>query len=193
MLSASYFLKNANFGLKFYGRFEYENSEGSILIASGANAFLGMPIGAPSRRSAITKIHLKSGAKLSLENNSIIGSGCSILLGENGKISIGENSYIAANSIIGAGERVEIGNNCMISWEVTIIDDDGHTFKTHSQIEPIKIGDNVWIGTRAVILKGVVLGNGCVVGAGSVVTKSFPKNSIIGGVPARLIKTKQES
>jgi acetyltransferase-like isoleucine patch superfamily enzyme len=56
--------------------------------------------------------------------------------------------------------------------------------------EPIVIGNDCWIGTRVIILPGVHLGNKCIVAAGAVVTRSFPDNSIIGGVPAKLIKTR---
>ena len=54
--------------------------------------------------------------------------------------------------------------------------------------EPVKIGDDCWMGANAIILPGVELGKGCVVGAGSVVTKSFSEYSVVGGVPARLLK-----
>jgi acetyltransferase-like isoleucine patch superfamily enzyme len=54
----------------------------------------------------------------------------------------------------------------------------------------IKIGKNCWIGSKVTVLDGVTIGTGSIIAAGSVVTKSFPENSIIGGVPAKLLKTR---
>ena len=67
-------------------------------------------------------------------------------------------------------------------------DHDPDNLERWSDSPPIQIGDHCWIGTNAVLLAGTVLGDRCVVGAGSVVTKSFPAGSVIGGVPAKLLK-----
>jgi maltose O-acetyltransferase len=57
--------------------------------------------------------------------------------------------------------------------------------------DPVIIGNNVWIGTRAIIMPGVKIGNNSIIGAGAVVTKSFGPNSVIGGIPAKLIKKRE--
>lgn len=111
--------------------------------------------------------------------------------GEN--IYVGENFYANFNCVILDAARVTIGDNCMIAPQV------GLYTATHpiapvqraTGIEfakPITIGDNCWIGGMAVINPGVSLGDNVVVASGSVVTKSFGDNVVIGGNPARILK-----
>jgi acetyltransferase-like isoleucine patch superfamily enzyme len=85
---------------------------------------------------------------------------------------------------------IKIGNNVLISKGVMIRDSDSHTIikQGYCQSKPIVIGNNVWIGMRAVILKGVTIGEGSIVAAGAVVTKDIPPHTVAGGVPARVIR-----
>jgi acetyltransferase-like isoleucine patch superfamily enzyme len=114
---------------------------------------------------------------------------------EGKRIIIGNNNYFNRNVMIDACNYIEIGNNNMFGPDIYMTDSN-HTYglnidihKTPMQKGKIKIGNNCWIGAKSVILKDVELGDSCVVAAGAVVTKSFPAGSIIGGVPAKLIKT----
>lgn len=122
-------------------------------------------------------------------------------------ISVGERTYIGDSTSIIASKEVSIGNDVLISWGVTIVDHNAHSIywnyrkddvlmyscgkKDWSFVDAnsISIGDRCWIGFNSIILKGVRLGPECVVAAGSVVTKSFPMGSVIGGNPAVLLKT----
>lgn len=112
---------------------------------------------------------------------------------ENAIIRIGDNCRING-AYIHSQSSVIIGNNCVIASGVNIIDSNGHKLyssdRTHGRddAKPIVIKDNVWIGINAIILKGTVVGNNCVISAGSVVKGSFPDNSLIQGNPARLVK-----
>jgi acetyltransferase-like isoleucine patch superfamily enzyme len=105
-------------------------------------------------------------------------------------VRIGDNTYINANSRVLCIDSIQIGARCRISWSVEIIDFDGHRIIDPARPEtaPILIGDDVWIGARATILKGVEIGDGAVVAAGSVVTRSIPPRSLAGGNPARIIR-----
>ena len=106
------------------------------------------------------------------------------------QIKIGSRSYIGDRTEIHAGESVEIGNGCNISWNCTILDRDYHKLCCEKEIiKPVKICDNVWIGCNSTILKGVSIGEGAVVAAGSVVTKDVPPKTLVGGNPAKIIKT----
>jgi len=120
------------------------------------------------------------------------------------KISIGENVHIGHYACITAISRINIGDNCLIS-EYVYISDHFHGLDPMSAIVPaqqelgskgnINIGERTFLGYRVSILSGVTLGKNCVVGAHSVVTKSFPDNCMIAGAPAKLIKkycTKEE-
>ncbi len=109
-------------------------------------------------------------------------------------IEVGENFYANFNVVILDAAKVTIGKDCMIAPQVGIYT------ATHpicpeqrtSGIEyakPITIGDNCWIGGMAVINPGVTLGDNVVVASGAVVTKSFGDNLVIGGNPAKVIKT----
>ncbi|MBE6337299.1 MAG: acyltransferase [Lentimicrobiaceae bacterium] len=115
----------------------------------------------------------------------------------NSKIIIGDNvgisgSTICATTSVTIGNNVLIGSGCLISdtdshpidWEDRLYDRNEKTRKA-----PIVIEDNVFIGARSIILKGVTVGEGAVIGAGSVVSKDVPPYSIVCGNPARVVKT----
>ena len=106
---------------------------------------------------------------------------------------IGDKTYINHDSEIRCREHISVGNNVSIAYNVLIQDSDYHTMYDENgnakpQTSPIVIEDDVWIGANTIILKGVTLGRGCVVAAGSVVTKSIPAYSLVAGNPARVIK-----
>jgi acetyltransferase-like isoleucine patch superfamily enzyme len=138
-------------------------------------------------------------------------AGCSFAIGRHGQCTIGDFTLLNG-ALIMAEERIDIGSYCLISWNVGIADSDFHPLEPAQRLidaqalapffkdrparprlktAPVKIGDNVWIGMNAVILKGVIIGDNSVVAAGSVVTKSVPPNTIVAGNPAAAVKTFQ--
>ena len=127
----------------------------------------------------------------------MILSGCYLTANLGAEIFVGTNSYISSDVIINSRKKVTIGRNVMIGQEVRIMDYDAHDiFSLNNYIsapslntpKAIIIEDNVWIGARVTILKGVTLGRGSIIGANSCVTSDIPPNSIAVGSPARVVK-----
>lgn len=112
-------------------------------------------------------------------------------------IFVGENFYCNFHNVFLDICPITIGDNCMFGPNVQLYTashplEPGKRNSGQELGKPITIGDNVWIGGSAVVTPGVTLGNNVVVAAGAVVTKSFPDNVVIGGNPARIIKTIEE-
>lgn len=113
-------------------------------------------------------------------------------------LEIGDNTFIGHQSHFAIAKRVTIGKNCFIASSVRIIDNDGHPSnpiqrRQHEPvpeegIKPVIIGDDVWLGSEALILKGVTIGNNAIIGTRAVVTKDVPENAIVAGNPAKVIK-----
>lgn len=131
---------------------------------------------------------IHKGGKL-LAGNCQFYSGVRLEVGSSGTLLIGNGSYLNRNTLIICEDRVEIGENCKIAWDVIIMDSDLHPIDDSTPIvnKPVIIGDGVWIGCRSIILKGVTVGRGAVIAAGSVVTKNIPPRTVYGGAPAKLI------
>ena len=115
--------------------------------------------------------------------------GTSVYVSKEAKLKVG-SGYMSGRGLIVCRNSIEIGEDVAIADEVIIRDSDDHIIlrEGYQMTAPVRIGNHVWIGTRAVILKGAKIGDGCIVAAGSLVTKSFPDNCLIGGVPAKIIK-----
>lgn len=114
-------------------------------------------------------------------------------VGPGGTLHIGSRTFVNYGTSIAAGESVTIGANCLIGTHVLIADNDFHRLEADRRNEapdtdPVVLADNVWIGQRAMVLKGVTIGENSVVAAGSVVTKDVPANTVVGGVPARILR-----
>jgi acetyltransferase-like isoleucine patch superfamily enzyme len=123
------------------------------------------------------------------------------------QITVGNRCFIAAGTMVLAADCVEIGNDVLIGEGCYISDNDGHSLDLDIRKQdvanrrkglkvwdgiaavPVIIGDNAWIAPRSIILKGVTIGRGAVIGAGSVVTKDVPPMTLAAGNPARIIRT----
>lgn len=107
-------------------------------------------------------------------------------------LELGENCAINSFVHIWANEKVTIGENSMIAAHVQIFtsthDYRYKPYRSQRVDSPITIGNNVWVGSGAIIMPGITIGNNSVIGAGSVVTRDIPANSLAYGVPAKVIK-----
>jgi len=114
-------------------------------------------------------------------------SGVRLQVYPQGRLVIGDGTYLHMNTKIFVQQEVRIGYNCMISWEVIIMDTDHHSIEGGPTIaKPVIIGDKVWIGCRAIILKGVHIGDRAIIGAGAIVTHDVPPGGIVTGPAATL-------
>ncbi len=115
------------------------------------------------------------------------------------QLSIGHGSFLGHNCALTIAKQIKIGNHCLIAAGVRITDFDGHPLGADERraggifaadtVLPVIIGDDVWIGHGAVILKGVNVGDRAIIGARAVVTRDVPADTVVAGNPARVIKS----
>lgn len=159
---------------------------------------------ADSARITYRRLRLAEGNRLFVGEGSVV-EGSIAFQRETAEVMIGSNTLFGA-SLIDCAARVEIGDDTLISWGCVIRDHDSHSVRwfertndvrdyresrkdwTGVAIKPVIIGPRCWIGMHVLILKGVNLGEGAVVGAGSVVTRDVPAWNIVAGNPARVIR-----
>jgi maltose O-acetyltransferase len=129
-----------------------------------------------------------------------IGDGTNIQLGTTfygdaiHKISIGSGSVIHPRCVFNAAAPISIGDRVHMAHAIEFYtaDHDPDSLDISGRTGPIRVEDDVWIASRATILKDVVLGKGCIICAGAVVTKSVEPFTMVGGVPARVIRKRSE-
>lgn len=136
-----------------------------------------------------TRFSMGNNSKLIIDGHFNVGFGTDIRIFDNAELKLGSGYFNGFVQIVCA-KKIEIGNNVAIARDVIIRDTDAHKIEDnkHEPTQEVIIGNNVWIGTRAVIMKGVHIGDGAVIAAGAIVTKDVPANSIVAGVPAKVIK-----
>lgn len=122
--------------------------------------------------------------------------GSDIVLFPNAEMKVGD-SYINNSCKIHCGTKITIGDDCAIAFNVTIMDSDFHVLsyegvETTRRGKGIEIGNHVWIGAGATILKDVKIGDGAVIAAGAVVTKDVPAKALVAGCPAKVMKENVE-
>ena len=160
---------------------------GVIAIVLGGSYWLAFMVGGHFFRRGLLRqrgrkvkisptAFLKYPENISIGNNTFINHHCCIWAAPNGPISIGDNVLLGPNVCL-------TSSNHGIASGVPIREQPGVD-------APIVIGNDVWLGANVVVTAGVNIGNGCVVGAGAVVTTDLPSNSICGGIPAKVLRSR---
>lgn len=155
-------------------------------------------------RVAWHKIRFARGSTLAIGHGSIVEAAIRFDR-PGGAVRIGDRSFIGASVLICA-ESIDIGDDVLVSWGCTIVDHNSHALawcdrsrdvgnwfdgrKDWAKVErsAVRIGNKAWIGFNVIILKGVSIGEGAIVGAGSVVTRDVPPYTVVAGNPARPIR-----
>jgi acetyltransferase-like isoleucine patch superfamily enzyme len=143
------------------------------------------------------KLEIGRNASLRIGRWAWIGHGCKIRVHE-GEVSIGAKTVIGQECTISAYQHVSIGRECIIADRVMMIDFDHGATEVDRPIRlqgiykrDVAVGHNVWIGYGACVLRGVTVADNSIVGTSAVLTRSFPANAVLGGVPARLIRMRE--
>jgi acetyltransferase-like isoleucine patch superfamily enzyme len=139
-------------------------------------------------------LEIGKGAVLRLGRWSWLGHGCKIRVHE-GEVSIGAKTVMGQECTISAYQHVSIGRECIVADRVMLIDFDHGVVEADRPVRlqgiykrDVRVGNNVWIGYGACFLRGVSVGDNCVIGTSTVVTRDLPDNAVAAGVPARVLR-----
>lgn len=159
-------------------------------IALGRRGVLVVGIDHNLPRDTLLEIH--RGGTLRIDGLVSVCRGTRIIVGPGASLTVGNGTYLNDCCDLNIYAHSRIGENCAISWRVSISDTDMHQLITGPRIQPktrpVDIGSNVWIGADATVLKGVTVGAGAVIGAGAQVTRDVPAQALVVGNPAEVIR-----
>lgn len=143
-------------------------------------------------------LQIGHGGRVELGRWSWLGHGTKIRCHE-GTVSVGAKTVLGQECTISAYQHVSIGRECVVADRVMLIDFDHGIVEVERPIRvqgiykrDVRVGNNVWIGYGACILRGVTVGDNAVIGTNAVVTRNVPPNAVVGGVPARVIRMRDE-
>jgi acetyltransferase-like isoleucine patch superfamily enzyme len=143
----------------------------------------------PDGYFSTTEFIVQAGGRCNVEGDFRFFTGSSVVVAPGAQLNLG-SGYLSNGTSIACFASVTIGQDAAIGPEVSIRDSDSHTISGSSRppTQPIRIGDHVWIGARATILKGVTIGDGAIVAAGAIVTKDVEPGTLVAGAPAKFVR-----
>ena len=166
-----------------------------IDVPLGNIKFGMLKLGVKNEESILTKtgVVISNSGTLIFKGAGVLGNGCSLIIGNQGRLSIGKNFGITGNVSVHCYDSIDIGAFFSCSWNVTIDDTDHHKLmdvehnKEKAETKPITIGDNVWICQQVTVLKGSNLPDWTIVSSNSLVNKKYltPPYSVLAGMPAK--------
>ena len=176
-------------GLIIVGKHSRIRVKGKILFSAGGLLIVGIDSALPGG----SLVEVATGGILEISGRVHVRKGARITVGKSGNLSIGAGTHIGERPVISCVDRIKIGSNCTISWDNNIMDSDMHFIirggEQLKSIDPVSIGDNVWIGLGTTVLKGVTVGDWAIIGAKSLVTKDIPEGTLSVGSPTKVIAT----
>lgn len=171
--------------IEIYRKVKIKGDVNSIRVLKGGLLQIGVPYA--YGRFIETEFYMLKNARCVVSNQFRLIAGTRVAIGENALLALG-SGVVNYGSDICCLFHIEIGEGVRIGPGVIIRDNDGHELKGTDSVGAIIIHDHVWIGMRAILLKGVTIGEGAVVAAGSIVNKDVPPRCLVAGIPARVIR-----
>lgn len=164
---------------------------GRITVRAGGALRIGLGSFGLSSERDTSVVRVRKGAAFHCDGVVSLQRGVRVVV-DGGRLTIGHGTNVnGVGTKILCAQGITIGEFCTLSWDVQVLDTDFHALTVDGVEQPssapVTIGDRVWVGTRAVVLKGVTIGDGAVVAAGAVVTRDVPAGSVVGGTPAKVI------
>jgi tetrahydrodipicolinate N-acetyltransferase len=162
-----------------------------VHVRDGGALRIGLgPFGLTSEHDT-SVVRVRPGAELRCEGVVSLQRGVRVVV-DGGRLTIGHGTNVnGTGTKLLCAQEITIGQHCTFSWDVQVLDNDFHALVVDGvarpSVAPVRIGDRVWVGTRAIVLKGVTIGDGAVVAAGAVVTADVPPGAVVAGVPARVV------
>lgn len=161
-----------------------------IRVSPGGVLRIGLGSFGLSSRTDTSVIRVREGGSLHCDGVVSLQRGIRIVV-DGGELSIGDGTNVNGSARILVRSGIRIGAGCTLSWECQVLDNDFHTMtvdgRQRPSTAPVTLEDRVWVGTDALILKGVTVGEGAVIAAGAVVTKDVPAYAVVAGSPARVV------
>jgi acetyltransferase-like isoleucine patch superfamily enzyme len=175
------------FGVIIHKKCELDLHKTSRIIIEKGRLEFGKSWTTPPAFASLLKMGKDS--RFIIKGDAKIFNNCSVFINESATLEVG-NIFVNSKANISCFEKIVIGDNSLISEDVIIRDSDNHTicYPGYVQTKGVEIGNKVFIGMRATILKGVRIGDGAIIAAGAVVNDNVPDNCLAGGVPAKILK-----